>query len=782
MTSVILGSGTAPQREPPEVPDSPIDFSVPYRSRERGAARHFGFFPFFAKKPWPVVQEYITHYTQVGDLVCDPFSGSGVTAVEALILGRRAVASDINPVARFITRMTAVSPVDLHLLRQSYQQVRAVAEAPIKALDSMTDTQVLDMLSTFDYPRTPIPRTVRRAGADTVDELHTSRQLAGLTILRNAISEAGNPQLRDLLRVALANTVRYTNRMYAGRAGTTGSQYRGNANFLRRFSYSLASNSLFYEHHVWQTFERTFKGVIDAKEETNRLIGSRYNDANFILADVPASRIHEITGEGMVDYCFTDPPYSNDIYFLDLSSIWAAWLGMEITDQARKAELLIGGTQGKSRELFEREFAASIESIARALKEDRWFTLVYKHRDLSLWQTIVAICERYGLRYLNAVWQNVKIRSTRQIESPNINPKGDMYLNFRKMSPRRFEAVYGSAPVLTLPTRANYVEHEVERIIVSYLGADIELITSSVIQQILDSRSFQRYQESPQVITEDLQKVLLRPRFTTWDIAQGRAHWVMTPETSLDPSLEPVDRVRYYLFELLRQRGEATEGEIMQALLTRFSQAPGSETINPGIVPSLLRSIGREVSPRSWRFDPARVADYKQLRLLFRPSRADEIRDGIERRHPEQQAVLRLDLEGIALLRDRLRSANGGNPRFEAQYHALMEILQTVLWRLNSHFGDAIERVMAVGDWAREGIDLRNLPYDDLIIQVVFRGADRPYALYENVAEKVFADLRDDEFLVQFQLETLPEWQHARSRAEADSRGEALGTALLVRA
>src|SRR5579863_6208970 len=89
-----------------ETPDTPIDFSIPYRSRVNGAARHFGFFPFFAKKPWPVVQEYIRYYTKPGDLVCDPFAGSGVTPVEALVLGRRTVAGDINPVARFITQMT----------------------------------------------------------------------------------------------------------------------------------------------------------------------------------------------------------------------------------------------------------------------------------------------------------------------------------------------------------------------------------------------------------------------------------------------------------------------------------------------------------------------------------------------------------------------------------------------------------------------------------------------------------------------------------------------------
>ncbi len=161
----------------------------------------------------------------------------------------------------------------------------------------------------------------------------------------------------------------------------------------------------------------------------------------------------------------------------------------------------------------------------------------------------------------------------------------------------------------------------------------------------------------------------------------------------------------------------------------------------------------------------------------------DEMPDRTERIQSERQKnTLRLDWESIAILRDRLRGANRKNSTFEQQYPQLMDLLQTILLRLNSHFGDTIEQVLAVGDWDREGIDLRNLPYDDLVIQIVLRSTDRLFSLYEEIAEKVFADLHDDDFLTQFRLETLPEWQHARSLTETDSREEALGIPLLVRA
>jgi hypothetical protein len=767
----------------PHVTDTPIDYSVPYRSRIKGASRHFGFSPFFAKKPWPVIQEYIKHYTSPGELVCDPFSGSGVTPVEALVLGRRTVASDINPFARFITRMTAVAPVDVAALRASFDEVRAAALAPIEALDHMSDAEVAGLLLRLDYPRDPIPQSVRGAGgAETINELHTPRQLAGLSILRGAIEQTKDHLLRELLMMALANTVRYCNRTYIlpFDKGKRRSPYRGDAGVFRRFSYSPASEALFYELLVWPTFDRMFKNVLEAKQETNKLIGERYSERNITFADVPARRIHEVTGEGTVDYCFTDPPYSNRIHFVDLSALWAAWLRLDITTETRRDELLIGGSESKTRQQFEQEFAASMEAIARALKPDRWFTLVYKHRDLSLWQSIVAACERSGLRYVNAVWQDLKITSTRQRENPNINPSGDMYLNFRKMSQRKFDRLYPRAVVLDMPTQPNYVEKEIERLIVSYLGADIKIIVSGVIQQILDSRAFRNYRENPAELTEDIQKLLETPRFAIWQLDKDASSWVMNPGSTLDPSLPTIDRARYYVFEFLREQGEAKEGDVHRHLLTRFSEAPDVQ-MGAVDVSALLRHVGTVVAPRRWRFEPKKVTLYKQLRLFFQRSRADEIRDKVEDKEAAKSGLLLPDYEGITLLLDRLRQVNAANDEFERQSGGLLEVLKTALQSLTDFFEDKIEKVLAVGEWARHGLDLRNLPFEEVVIQIVLRSEERSFALYREIAEKVFSQLADEEILLQFTLLTPSEWRRAVASAKKSQREEDLGVLLLDR-
>lgn len=46
----------------------------------------------------------IETYSNPGDIVCDPFVGSGVVALESLIANRGIIASDISPYSMILSR------------------------------------------------------------------------------------------------------------------------------------------------------------------------------------------------------------------------------------------------------------------------------------------------------------------------------------------------------------------------------------------------------------------------------------------------------------------------------------------------------------------------------------------------------------------------------------------------------------------------------------------------------------------------------------------------------
>ena len=81
--------------------------------QKQAVKRHYGSHQYFTKRAWNVIQKYIEHYSKPGDLVCDPFGGTGVTAVEALVLGRRALYVDISEWATFLAKEVAVARSNL---------------------------------------------------------------------------------------------------------------------------------------------------------------------------------------------------------------------------------------------------------------------------------------------------------------------------------------------------------------------------------------------------------------------------------------------------------------------------------------------------------------------------------------------------------------------------------------------------------------------------------------------------------------------------------------------
>jgi len=79
---------------------------------------------YWSKKPHDAIQQYIRHYTQPGDLVLDPFCGSGGTALAALMEGRAAIAIDLSPAATFITK-NYCTPVDVDELQRAFEELKA---------------------------------------------------------------------------------------------------------------------------------------------------------------------------------------------------------------------------------------------------------------------------------------------------------------------------------------------------------------------------------------------------------------------------------------------------------------------------------------------------------------------------------------------------------------------------------------------------------------------------------------------------------------------------------
>lgn len=79
---------------------------------------------YHTKVPPQGIEPYIAHYTNPGDIVLDPFCGSGMTGVAALMQGRRVILNDLSPAAAHIA-YNYCTPVDVVALKREFERIKA---------------------------------------------------------------------------------------------------------------------------------------------------------------------------------------------------------------------------------------------------------------------------------------------------------------------------------------------------------------------------------------------------------------------------------------------------------------------------------------------------------------------------------------------------------------------------------------------------------------------------------------------------------------------------------
>ena len=372
-------------------------------------ARHYGVHPYFTRRPPNVVRAYVERYSKPRDVVLDPFGGTGVTAIEAFLLGRHAIHNDLNPFANFIARNIADTTLASTLpLREAFARVEDACAVALREIESDDDAAARWLM------RLPLPENIhlpRNSDAERFHDMFTPRQLAGLALLKQAIDRERAGIVRDLLLLAWSASVAKLNKTFLSAKGRAAS--RGGSSIFSIYRYKLASECV--ELPIWETFRGRFANVLAAKDEVLRLrnymkwhaADKRVLDSrrDFRVLAQDAATLDAAIAPGSVDYIFTDPPYGAFISYLDLSILWNHWLGFPVSGEARDQETIVGGEREHSETHYRQSLASSIRTCLRLLRPDRWFSIVFQHWDLGYFATILETASECGAELKAAITQ-----------------------------------------------------------------------------------------------------------------------------------------------------------------------------------------------------------------------------------------------------------------------------------------------------------------------------------------------------------------------------------------
>jgi len=91
---------------------------------------------YHTKVPYQGIIPFIEHYTEPGDLILDPFCGSGMTGVAALLTPtgpRKVVLNDLSPAAMHIAR-NYCTPCDFQELKKEFERIKTAVKDEFKWL------------------------------------------------------------------------------------------------------------------------------------------------------------------------------------------------------------------------------------------------------------------------------------------------------------------------------------------------------------------------------------------------------------------------------------------------------------------------------------------------------------------------------------------------------------------------------------------------------------------------------------------------------------------------
>ena len=297
------------------------------------------FHPYPAKFIPQIPARLVAGLSSPGEVVLDPFCGSGTTLVEAIAAGRSALGADVNPVAVLVARAKT--------LRLDDGDVEAVGDL-LRTIEAWRDTAAGRLrLMPLSDPQILIPAD------EAIDFWFEPAITAELGLIAGAVSQCQSAKARLLAKVALSAII----------VGV--SKQDSDTRYVRREKKLKPSVAI-------HRFKARAQKMVAALP---RLAGGEGVSAEAWIGD--ARRLP--LASGCADLAVTSPPYPNAYSYYLYHRTRLLWLGF---DPAALKQIEIGNHRhysarnGASRATFRADMTACFRELRRVLRPRRYACFV----------------------------------------------------------------------------------------------------------------------------------------------------------------------------------------------------------------------------------------------------------------------------------------------------------------------------------------------------------------------------------------------------------------------
>jgi DNA modification methylase len=339
-----------------------------FHQSDGGYASH-NLHSFPAKFPPQLPRKFIEGLTTPGDLVLDPMNGSGTTILEAVLLGRRAIGCDIDPLALRIGqgKVTPLDPARLYnwgekITTGARWQTLEHEEGLRQALAARWDADTLDFVDTWFTPEIQIELLALLNEIQAIPETQV-RNFFLIILSSIVITKSGGVSLA----LDLAHTRPHMAKVVLGTRGEVirGGDYQNvNANKKRILTKRLRSPI--------SEFEKKYRAALKTLAKPAQFLAK----ANMTAGNAQALPL----AAASVDLIVTSPPYAgNAIDYMRAHKFSLVWLGHKIKGLGSHRNQYIGSEATNGRDFADLPTFTSGKVQAIAQKDAKKSLVLHRY-------------------------------------------------------------------------------------------------------------------------------------------------------------------------------------------------------------------------------------------------------------------------------------------------------------------------------------------------------------------------------------------------------------------
>lgn len=391
---------------------------------------------YWGRKAGDIAQPYILKYSRPNEIVLDPFGGAGTIIKTALLLGRKGIYVDLNPLATLIAKVE-IEGVNQKSLESALNQIlrrkrlyyldkkgklhwmpsffpyrvkckggveaqasyfiwksdkivaaNAVCESGAQAIEFNNYEEIIAEPA-YWFPKASLRYSngipfEKKRNVDTIQDLFTKRNLLILSAILNDIKKVKTDErTRRGLLVAFASILYQASKMSRQNGGSWGVN-----------SYWIPK--VHAEHNPYLLFRDSLIRLSNLKE-----IASAYDSADPVLKDnaslaVLNSDARELPlPDNSIHMIITDPPFTDEVQYFELSYMAAAWLRFTMPFEK---EIIVNRKQGKNLHTYYNLLSESFAEMFRVLKPGRSAIIMLHEENESILKELMELISGAGFR------------------------------------------------------------------------------------------------------------------------------------------------------------------------------------------------------------------------------------------------------------------------------------------------------------------------------------------------------------------------------------------------